>query len=149
MGAGEHLDKTSRNMCLVCRIWFLNSERAGRAFWLTSKSRACLLCSLLCLESSGIPWRVAASCLNCSCGLHVSFRMPSRKQQALHSRAFSHSLSLSQCFGAGLGRSSNLTVFDWPPKRKWVGHWGREHRPKFRDGMRRDQDQQNKSIEVS
>lgn len=59
-------------------------------------------------------------------------------------------LSLSQCFGARLGRSSNLTVFfGWPPKRKWVGHWGREHRPKFRDGMRRDQDQQNKSIEVS
>lgn len=45
-------------------------------------------------------------------------------------------LSLSQCFGVGLEHSSNLTVFGWPPKRKWVGHWGREHRPKFSDESR-------------
>lgn len=60
--------------------------------------------------------------LRCSCWLRVSFNMLCRKQQAPHSRAFSH-FSL-RALGLGLERPSNHTVLGWNPKRKWVGPWG-------------------------
>lgn len=79
----------------MCRGRFLKGEQEGQALGLRTKSRACLPCSKLW---GGIPRGGFLS--TAAAGLRVSFRMPSRKLQALHSRAFSHFLLRSS--GAGI-----------------------------------------------
>lgn len=118
---------------LEARLWYNRpgSWKDSREGWalrtsgLGQHNELVLLTTLLYLKtwSHDVPQSFHSLC--CSCWLRVSFKMLCRKQQAPHSRAFSHFFFFFslRALGLGLEHSSNHTVLGWIPKRKWVGPW--------------------------
>lgn len=134
----EHLNKTNSNMLGVSGL-VLEAEQEGWAPGTGAEAQveSLLVCSLACLESGGrggahSPGLLASLQLWVMC---VLFRMPCRKQQTLHSRAFSHFLSRS--FGAGIKMFFKPHCPPLVSQEEVGGSLGREHRPKFRDGRRK------------